>query len=223
MIKAVIFDLDGVLIVTEFETFRFYQDYLKKHGISLKDEDFHYKAGRKSVDFFNNVLTPEQQQQVDLPGLIRLKRDLFNENIEKFVSKMEGGVELLQYLTREKYLLALASQNEKRMIDTAVNWLGIRDYFRIILSLEDIREKKPDPEIYFLAASKLGVSPKECVVIEDSRDGVGAVKNAGMQCIGIFHDYMPAGTLDKADVVVKRLTEIDRGLISKLEKTQSLF
>ena len=86
MIKAILIDLDGVLMETERETFNFYKKYLKEiHNIELKDSDFKLKAGRKSKDFFNDVLTAKEKKQVNAEELIDLKRELFNKHIDKFV------------------------------------------------------------------------------------------------------------------------------------------
>lgn len=209
MIKAVLFDLDGVLIQTEKETFKFYQEYFKEHGIIIKDEDFVYKAGRKSVDFFNAILTPEQLKQFDTKKITDLKRELFNTDLDRYVKKIPGYREILEALKARDLHLALGSQNESRMIESVLKWLGVKDFFEVILSLDDIKNKKPDPEIYLLAASKVGVAPEECVVIEDSRDGIGAAKNAGMFCVAFWHDYMPKDNYEKADIVIKSLAELE--------------
>ncbi|MDO8559717.1 MAG: HAD-IA family hydrolase, partial [bacterium] len=86
--------------------------------------------------------------------------------------------------------------------------------FSVILTIADIKRLKPDPEIYLLAADRLNVQPTDCVVIEDSRDGVGAAKNAGMYCIAIRHPYTPSGHLDRADRIVERFTELTPTLIA---------
>ena len=171
MIKAILFDLDGVLIETEKETFQFYQNYLKDKGIHLKDSDFKYKAGRKSKDFWNDVLTPQQQKEVNVKKLTELKRKLFNAQPQKYVTKVNGGKELLETLKNNGYRLALVSQNESQMINSMINWLEIKKYFDTIVSIDDITNLKPDPEIYLLAAKKLKVNPSECIAIEDSKDG----------------------------------------------------
>lgn len=209
MIKAILFDLDGVLIKTELETFRFYQDYLQKHhNIELPDSDFKYKYGRKSKDFFHDVFTEEQRKMIDIEKLTGIKRELFDKEIDRFVSKAEGVHELLQWLRSQKYKLALCSQNERPMIDRVINWLDVSQYFDFTLSLQDITEKKPKPEIYIKGAEKLGIKPDQCLVIEDSQDGVRAAKNAGMICIGVAHNYTPEGYLDEADHIVHSLMEI---------------
>ncbi len=215
MLKVVIFDLDGVLIETELETFKFYQKRLKNFGIELSDEAFRYKAGRKSRDFFHDALTQEDRSRVDVEKLLSEKRELFNTEITRYAKEVPGGKKLLQWLIDNGFVLALASQNETRMINSALNWLGIKDYFEIILSLDDIENKKPHPEIYELACSRLKYSKEECLVVEDSKDGVMAAKNAGMMCVQIQHSYMPHEILNLGDVTVKSLDEIKSFLQNK--------
>ncbi|MFA5022642.1 MAG: HAD family phosphatase [Patescibacteria group bacterium] len=216
MIKAILFDLDGVLIETELETFKFYQNYLKDYGITLADTDFKYKAGRKSVDFWNDVLTPEQQAKIDVKKLTQIKREAFNTAPQNYVKKVAGGKELLEYLKTNNFKLALVSQNESRMINTMMDWLEIKSFFDIIISIDQITKLKPDPEIYLLAANKLGITPNECIVIEDSKDGVGSAKNAKMKCIGVKHEYTPPTDLSLADVKIDNLAEITLALINKI-------
>lgn len=217
MIQAVLFDLDGVLIETEHETFKFYQNYLAEHyGIELTDDDFKYKAGRKSVDFWNAVLTPKQRLLVDTKKITALKRNLFGAQPQNFIKKVPGGGELLIALKHEKFKIALASQNEIAMINAAIDWLNVRQYFEVLLSIDDVERLKPDPEIYLLAARKLGIKPEACVVIEDSQDGIGAAKNAGMLCIAIKHPYTPPGDTARADIAVRALNEITAAMIHSL-------
>jgi len=221
MIKAILFDLDGILIETEKETFHFYQEYFKKHyNIIIKDSDFKYKAGRKSKDFFHDILTSGQMEKINIKKITDYKRELFNSQIDKYTKKVAGGGELLEYLQQERYLMALVSQNELRMIDSALRWLKIAKYFGITLSLDDIKNKKPDPEIYLLAAEKLGIKASECIVIEDSSDGIMAAKNGKFTCIALRHDYMPTGTYKNADYIADSLAEVGK-IITKTNSLHS--
>lgn len=209
MLKAILFDLDGVLIKTEHETFKFYQKYLKgNHNIILKDSDFSYKAGRKSRDFFDAVLTPDQQKEVNTEQLISLKRQEFNNKLEQHVEKIPHAHEVIKKLYEQNFRLAITSQNEAQMIASVLNWLEITDYFEIILSLDDITHKKPNPEIYTRAAEKLNLSTDECLVIEDSFDGIHAAKNGNFRCLALYHGYMPQETYDAADDVIQELPEL---------------
>lgn len=206
---AVLFDLDGVFIETERETFRYYQRWLReRYGYTLADDAFRFKAGRKSARFFADAFTAADRARLPLEQMLQEKRRDFIAHPERFARQMEGGREVLEQLQHRSYPLALVSQNEPQMIRAVLDWLNLGAYFQVLLSIADIQKKKPDPEIYLLAAQRLGQDPTTCVGIEDSLDGVGAVKNAGMYCIGVAHDYMPPGTLDRADAVVRRLAEL---------------
>ncbi len=218
-VKAVLFDLDGVLIETEKETFRFYQKYLKAHhGIVLPDSAFVYKIGRKSVDFWSDVLTKEQQNSVDVKKLTFLKRQMFIEHPEKYVKKIPGVKKLLKMLKASGYKLALTTQNEKEMMDSMLGWLSIREFFDVILSLQDISQKKPNPEIYLKAASLLNVPIKKCIVVEDSFDGILAARRARMTCIALQHPYSPPGNAKHAHVIVKKLSYITKSLLENIIK-----
>ena len=221
MIKAIIFDLDGVLIETEQETFKFYQQYLKKYNIILKDDNFKYKAGRKSKDFWRDVLSEKDLKKIYTTEITNLKRELFNKYPEKYIKKIAGTEEMLQSLKEKGFTLAVASQNEKAMIKTVLRFLNIEKYFDLVLSKNDIKSLKPDPEIYLLAMKQLNLTPDQCIVVEDSKDGIAAAKNAKIFCIGIKHDYYPENTLEKADLAANDLKNLASEIIKKAGESQS--
>ncbi|OHA02338.1 MAG: hypothetical protein A3J58_01855 [Candidatus Sungbacteria bacterium RIFCSPHIGHO2_02_FULL_52_23] len=217
MMRAVLFDLDGVLIETEWETFVFYQQYLKVHyGIDLPNSAFQFKAGRKSADFWRDVLTPDQRKAVDTEKLTEFKREQFNVHPDTYVQKVSGGKELIEALRAHGWKTGLTTQNEERMMQTVLAWLDISLLFDVKLSLKDIEKKKPDPQIYLKAAGILGVNLSQCIVIEDSEDGVNSAKAAGMYCLAIRHSYTPASHLHEADTEVKALQEISPEFIEKI-------
>ena len=148
----------------------------------MPDDGFQYKVGRKSVDFWKNVLSEDQRNIVNTEKLTALKRELFNAHPERYIKKIAGGKELIESVKKMGWKVALTTQNEERMMQTVLSWLQISDLFDLKLSLKDIARKKPDPEIYLKAAKILQAVPGECIVIEDSVDGIMAAKNAGMYC-----------------------------------------
>lgn len=215
--KAILFDMDGVLIETEWETFAFYKNYLKEHyAIDLSDDAFQYKVGRKSVDFWNSVLSEHQKKIVDTEKLTTLKRELFNAYPEKYINKVLGGKELIESVRGMGWQTALTTQNEEQMMQTVLSWLQISDLFDIKLSRKDILHKKPNPEIYLKAAGLLHAVPKECVVIEDSEDGIAAAKNAGMYCIAIKHPYTPLSMIKQANISVSALQDITIQMLANI-------
>jgi len=209
MIKGVIFDLDGVIIETEPQTFEFFKDYLKQYDIYLKDEDLFKKIGRKSVDFFQDILTPEQKEKVSIQNLIDLKRQKFNENLDKFTRKLPYVEKIIPALKQKGLNLAVASQNEREMIDNVLKKLELGNYFDFVLSLQDIENKKPHPEIYQKAIEKLNLNPEDLVVVEDSLAGITAAKAAGLYCIAVRHPYTQPEHIKAADAVVDSLEELE--------------
>jgi beta-phosphoglucomutase-like phosphatase (HAD superfamily) len=111
---------------------------------------------------------------------------------------------------------ALASSGTKAYIDFVVNRLKIRKYYDVIISGEDVKHGKPDPEPYLLACKRLGLPPDQCVVLEDASNGVKAAKAAGCKCIGIDSPYTPPQDLSQADLELKSLLKINKGIIDKL-------
>lgn len=208
MIKGVIFDLDGVIIETEPQTFGFFRQYLIRHDIYLKDDDLFKKIGRKSIDFFYDVLSTEEFKKIDVQYLIDLKRQKFNQDLKKFTRKIPYAEEVIYKLKERGMRLALASQNEKEMIDNVLGWMGLSKHFDVVLSLRDIHNKKPHPEIYQKAVTQLLLQPKETAVVEDSWTGVAAAKAAGLYCIAIRHPYTPPEQIKDADAVITSLEEL---------------
>jgi len=216
MLKAIIFDLDGVLVETEYQTFEFYRQYLKQFGIHLKDADFEKKFGKKSIDFFNSVLTKDQQKTINIPFLIEHKRKEFYKKISKFVKKVDGSNEVISELNKN-FRLVVASQNEKIMIERILTWTKLKNYFDLVLSLQDIENKKPNPEIYNLALKRLKIKPKEALVIEDSEDGLRAAKAAKIPVVIIKHGFTKPKTVKIADFKITNIHQLIQ-LVKKLDK-----
>src|SRR5258708_3844472 len=112
MNKLIIFDFDGVLVKTERTTFNFYKKLLPKYGFVLKETDFKYKAGRKSIDFFKDVLGDKfDQRLVDL--FIEKKRKAFLKDVKRYLEPLPGVFKLLDNIEKKGIKMAIGSQNEK--------------------------------------------------------------------------------------------------------------
>jgi HAD superfamily hydrolase (TIGR01509 family) len=110
------------------------------------------------------------------------------------------------------YKLAIASSNFRSVIDVVMEITGLRPHFNVIVGYEDIRFTKPDPEIYFTAAQRLGLRPSQCCVIEDAAMGVQAAKMAGMTCIGLTSS-LPPDKLSRADFIARNYDDVRRILL----------
>lgn len=206
-IKYIIFDFDGVLVDTEYSTFLYYKKIFPNYGFSLKESDFKYKIGRKSIDFLKDVMGNNFTEEL-AQKLTKIKRDAFQQNIKKYLKPISDSMNFLEKANKQGFALAIGSQNEKVLLEKAIDVFGIRHFFKAIISLQDIKNKKPNPEVFLKTAEKLGIFPKEAVVIEDTPDGIKAARCGGFKVIGLTTS-LSAEDLKTADLVVDSLLRIN--------------
>lgn len=205
-IQLIIFDFDGVIVDTERTTFDFYREILPEYGVELRESDFQKKVGRKSIDFLRdvlgNVVTDEQMQTV-----IQRKRMAFLEDIPRYLKPIPTSLAFLEQCAQAGIMMAIGSQNERELLERAVDVFDIRKFFHVIASLQDIQQKKPDPEIFQRIMHRLGVAPSCTLVIEDSVHGVEAARRAGCSVVAIT-TASPAEAFPHAHRVVESLAEL---------------
>lgn len=209
--KLVIFDFDGVLVNTEYTTFDYYRKILPSYGIYLTDKDFKHKIGRKSVDFFRDVLKDKFDQKL-VNKLTQMKRATFIQDVKKYLKPIPGVFKLLEEFKQAGLRMAIGSQNEKPLIQKALDEFKMRKYFEFTTSLQDIQNKKPHPEVFLLVANTLKVEPSESVVIEDAPIGIQAAKAGRFKSIGITTSFS-RDNLAEADLIIDSLREIDANFI----------
>ena len=206
MKEGIIFDFDGVLVHTERSTFEFYKELLPKYGFFLKDEDFKYKAGRKSVDFFRDVLG-EKFDADFVSDITNQKRRAFSDDVRRYVTLIDGARETLAFCKDLGLRIGLGSQNERFFIDKVLEEFELTVFFDTTVSLQDVANKKPNPEIFLKAAKALNVSPKNSIVVEDAPEGLEAAKIGGFYAVGITTSH-PKEVLHDADVILASVQEL---------------
>ena len=212
--QLVIFDFDGVIVDTEYTTFCFYRDILPQWGIHLKESDFKYKIARKSIDFFKDVLPKDKFDEAFVQQLITLKRQAFLNNIKQYLKPIPYAQELLEACRQDHLRLAIGSQNERELLEKAVDVFDISHYFELIISLQDLKNKKPDPEIFLLISQKLNVPPSQTVVIEDGKEGIQAAKTGGFKAIGYTNSFTREELAqDHPDLIVESLKQLTPQLL----------
>lgn len=217
MNQLIIFDFDGVIVDTEYTTFCFYRDILSQWGIHLKESDFKYKIARKSIDFFKDVLPQDKFDEKFIQELITLKRQAFLNNIKKYLKSIPYARELLEACRKDHLRMAIGSQNERELLESAVDIFNIRHYFELIISLQDLKNKKPDPEIFLLISKKLKVPPSQAVVIEDGKEGIQAAKTGGFKAIGYTNSFTQAQLAqDHPDLIVESLKQLTPQILRSL-------
>ncbi len=184
MIKAVIFDMDGVLINTEPLHFQCWKEAWKENGIEIT-YDVYKKCIGSTSEFLMKLIresyTDQFQEEVVKNRFAVLKRDYIERH---GYPTIPGVPEIIKGLHQSGLLLAVASSSSLVQIQNTLEALNVRNYFQCLISGEMVKHPKPAPDIFLLAAESLNLKPEECVVIEDSTNGCNAAKNAGIRCIG---------------------------------------
>ena len=203
MLKAIIFDMDGVIIDSEPSHAKAALNVYKAHGI---DADIDY-----CKSFIGSSTKKMCEDSIKKFSMNISSEDLLAEmNAEKKrlaategYTPLPGVKELIKKLYSAGYHLAIASSSSITEIEDVVKSLNIKKYFTKLISSSHVKEPKPAPDTFLLALQKLGISAKEALVIEDSEHGVSAAKAAGIACIGYENPHSGSQNLSKADVLLE--------------------
>jgi HAD superfamily hydrolase (TIGR01509 family) len=217
MIQTVIFDMDGVIVDTEPVHRYAYFQHFSELNIEVTEELFTSFTGNSTRNVFQRVNTIFNLN-ADVEELILRKRTIFNDAFDhkEDLELLEGVENLIKNLHDNGVELILASSASKVTIDRVFRRFGLHPYFSNIVSGEDFPKSKPHPAIFEFAAS-LSKAPKEnCIVIEDSTNGVLAAKAAGIYCVGYNSIHSKLQDLSKADKIVNHFNELDYNVIANL-------
>ena len=185
MIKAVIFDMDGLMIDTERLAFEGYQYVLAKKGLTMS-LDFYKKLLGKPVVGISELIYKEYGEGFDIESTIKkihVYMDEFFEN--KGVPLKKGLFELLKYLKKYNYKTIVATSSKRHRVDHILKLAGLNSYFDDSICGDEVTKGKPDPEVFLKSCEKLGVKPSETLVLEDSEAGINAAYSAAIKVICI--------------------------------------
>lgn len=181
--RAVIFDMDGLLLETEVLWHRAEVRLFERHGAAFTFEDKLTVMGTSAAftgEFFARRLALPDQAS----ALIREVTELMHEELQAQVDARPGAVDLVKRL-RGKVRLGLASNSPRFLVDAALGSSGFTDIFDAVVSADDVTNHKPAPDLYLLACERLGVPPGEAVALEDTTSGIASAKAAGLTCIAV--------------------------------------
>src|SRR5215831_10426300 len=199
-LKAVIFDMDGVIVDSEPRHERAFREVIRDLGYDdtqgLRFADY---IGRSDRDLWVDFIARHKPKQT-IEELLAIKRARVIQILQSEEPLFDGLPELVQKLT-SKYRLAVASGSEQAVVQAVLTFQGLRRFFPVIVSCAEVKQGKPAPDIFLLAAERLGVPPAECCVIEDSKPGIAAALAADMRVIAITNTH-PAEELAQATEVV---------------------
>lgn len=217
MIRTVIFDMDGVIIDTEPIHHHAFFTQFAELGITVSDALYASFLGSSTRNVFQQL-----RQEFNLPQevdeLLRRKRELFNLKFDTDASLdlLPGVRALIEDIQRRGIQMVLASSASKATIARVFDRFGLAPYFTHRVSGEDFAQSKPNPEIFLHAASLAETPVTECIVIEDSANGVAAAKAAGIYCIGYASPHSAGQDLRLADRVIQDFAELSAAQIAAI-------
>lgn len=218
MLKAVIFDMDGVLIDSEPDHYRIENELLKKLGVKI-DSAEHEKFCGTTTYYMWKTVKEKYNLKESIKELVKADRTSYMRYLNDFperIHAIDGVKELIQNLYENNIAIALASSSPLDAVKSIINSLNIGKYFKVLVNGDEVKKSKPAPDIFLAAADKVGVKPCECLVVEDSGNGIKAAKKADMKCIGYKNIHSGRQNISDADIIIDSFSNISFDDILKL-------
>lgn len=190
---AIIFDCDGTIADTLPVHYQTFKEALAEQGYALESDWYHARTGLSSGRLFE-AYEEAFDVTLDRESLLARCRTLYNNHLDVLREH-----EFAAGIARDQFghvPMAVASAGLKSIVTSTLQTLGLLDLFDHVVTIEDVKHPKPAPDLYLLAADKLGVRPERCLVFEDTEEGLEAARNAGMRAIDVRPHLVPQSTTD---------------------------
>jgi HAD superfamily hydrolase (TIGR01509 family) len=210
---GVIFDLDGVLIDSEGLYYRAYSDVLSPYGVTVSREEYedHWIAQGNGPEYIvakhHLPISPDEMRQLRSPIYLHL--------LETEVTLMPYVQETVRHLA-EHCALTVATNSYREHLDSVLRKFSLAHFFPLTVARQDYQKAKPEPDAFLTAAKKLGLTPSQCVVVEDTYKGVQAAVRAGIKCIAVPNDYTRRNDFSRASLVLPSLRELTAEVVREL-------
>ena len=206
-IRAVIFDMDGVLADSEPLINAAAIAMFKEKGLVVQPDDFLPFVGAGEDRYIGGV-AEKYHFPLDVPQAKKRTYEIYLDLVPTKLEAFPGVQSLIQTCRRAGLLVAVASGTDQIKVAASLQKIGLpEDVWDAVVSGNDVKRNKPEPDIFLSAAGNLGVAPEDCVVVEDSVNGIRAAKAAGMRCVAVAQTF-PADRLQEADIVRDRLSDV---------------
>lgn len=213
---GIIFDMDGVLVDSYEAHYVTWRDMAAERGLNVTREAFDKTFGRTARE---TILYHWPEHALDEAAILSMadrKRELYGQLIDASFPAMDGARTLLTSLGGGPFKLAIGSSGPEANVRATETHFSDVVTFDTTVHAEEVANGKPDPEVFLTAAEKMGLSPERCIVIEDSVPGIGAARNAGMQCVGLVSTGHTREELAEADLVVDHFDELAPDMLLSL-------
>ncbi len=211
---AVIFDMDGVLVDSYQAHFESWKRAGEERGLGMTEVDFKRTFGRTSKDIIH-YLWPGRYTDEEAVVFDVRKEALYREVLGENFPEMDGAGELIGSLHAAGFLLAIGSSGPPENVALIRGKVGNGQYFSAAVTGAEVKRGKPDPQVFLMAAGKLGIAPAKCAVIEDAPVGVEAARRAGMYSIGLLGTAPKEKLAVHAHLVVASLRELNPQIIAE--------
>jgi beta-phosphoglucomutase len=209
--RAVLWDLDGTLVDSRDQHWRAWRSAMAAEGVTITERQFLTSFGQRN----DAILTGWLGERATPDFITRVgedKEQRFRELVEREGATLLPGVaHWVQALGAAGWAQAIASSAPRLNVEVSYHALGMAEWFGAVVSAEDVRHGKPDPEVFLVAAARLGVPPARCVVVEDAAAGIEAARRAGMASIGVGD-----GAGGAAEITVPSLDRLPAGAFEGL-------
>jgi len=213
-LEAVIWDMDGVIADTAPYHFKAWQEVFQKRGINFTTEDFKHNFGQRNDSIIRYAIG-ENVSPDEVDVIANEKEENYRQRVAQNIKPLSGAIELIRALKEHGVKMAIASSAPVENIKLITRGLAVDNYFQVVVWGREVTEGKPSPQAFLLAAKRLEVEPRNCVVIEDAVAGVTAAKRAGMKCLAVTNTH-PEKSLMAADLVVDTLETISVDDLARL-------
>ncbi len=216
MLKGVIFDMDGVIINSEPQYYEAYVMLCDQYGV-----EFPYENYKGFVGSTHAKVCEYMRVNLGIPLTEKEMQDILRKNRQYLIDikgyeEIAGIKELIKSLYDHNIKLAIASSSPEKEIKAVVKSLGIEGYFTKLVSGENVENPKPAPDVFLKAAEELQLSKEECIIIEDSENGVKAANAAGIPVIGFLNLDSGNQDLSEAAIVVEGFEEVDYTFVNRV-------
>lgn len=218
--KACIFDLDGVIVDTVPAHYTAWKAMADEVGVPFDEKENENLKGVSRTDSMKHILSLGniEKTEEEVEAYTQRKNAIYVDIISSMTPAdiLPGVVDFIEQLKANGIAYAIGSASKNT--PTILKCVGLDKVFKVIVDGNQITKSKPDPEVFLSGAEQLGVSPEDCVVLEDAKSGVQAAKSGGMMCIGVGDPQV----LKAADVVVSDLTRVDIDFLKALYSNEEL-
>jgi HAD superfamily hydrolase (TIGR01509 family) len=216
MSLAVIFDMDGVLLDTVALAWRGYNEVLGEYGAHVPNEEIGKLIGMATREQMK-ILRGEYDLP-ESPEVLAQKASKRKKELQAVVPALPGARELCAELKRRGVRMAVGTSSGRAEAERMLTMTGLRGYFELLVTGDDVEAHKPAPDTYVECARLLGVQPEQCVVIEDAPSGIKAAHGAGIACVAVQSPFAGKARLAEAELVVKSLRDLTVEMLETLTR-----